>query len=196
MSNYYITPATGSSSQLELGCGRENQHPAEGALRPPIEQLQLEFRSVGEKMLEWGPRPREAGPLGLRLSSPGERERNAVKAIRVGGGSICCSSVQSPTHLSNSKTFSNPFEPFQIKWEVSFSKELCRTSLLCRHYDSACICICIMWLNNKFLLSCLEQTTKYIGPYANSHYLFWLRWCHLLIKWQASKINRSVPTPR
>ena len=27
--------------QLEIRCGRENQHPAEGTLRPPIEQLQL-----------------------------------------------------------------------------------------------------------------------------------------------------------
>ena len=29
-------------NQLEKRCGRENQHPAEGALRSPIEQLQLE----------------------------------------------------------------------------------------------------------------------------------------------------------
>ena len=29
-----------------------------------------------------------------------------------------------------------------IKWEVYFSKELCRSSLL-RRYDSACICICV-----------------------------------------------------
>ena len=42
------------------------------------------FKSVGEKMLEWGTCPREAGPPGPRLSSPGERERNAVMAIRVG----------------------------------------------------------------------------------------------------------------
>ena len=40
-------------------------------------------------------------------------------------GSICCSSVQSPTHLSHNNTFRNPFEPFQRKWEVYFSKELC-----------------------------------------------------------------------
>ena len=37
--NYYITPATGISNQLEWRCGRENHQPAEGALRPPIEQL-------------------------------------------------------------------------------------------------------------------------------------------------------------
>ena len=40
-------------------------------------------------------------------------------------------------------------EPFQIKWEVYFSKELCCSSLLCCCYDSACICICIMWLYNN-----------------------------------------------
>ena len=96
----------------------------------PIEPLK--FRSVGEKMLEWGTYPREAGPPSPRLSSPGERERNTAMAIRVGGW-ICCSSVRSPTP-SHSKTFSNPFEVFQIKWEVYFSKELCRSSLLCRRY--------------------------------------------------------------
>ena len=58
-------------------------------------------------------------------------------------GSICCSSVRSPTP-SHSKTFSNPFEPFQIKWGMYFSKELCRSSLLCRCYDSACICVGIV----------------------------------------------------
>ena len=46
---------------------------------------------------------------------------------------------------SHSKTFSNPFEPFQIKWEVYFFKELCRSSSL-RRYVFACICISIMWL--------------------------------------------------
>ena len=49
MSNYYITPATGSSDQLERRCWNENHIP------------------------------------GARLSSPGERERNAVIARKVGG---------------------------------------------------------------------------------------------------------------
>ena len=40
-------------------------------------------------------------------------------------GSIWCSSVPSPTHLSRNNTFRNPFDTFQIKWEVYFSKELC-----------------------------------------------------------------------
>ena len=98
-SNYYITPATGSSNQLEIRCCRENQHPAEWALRTPSEQ----FRSVGEKMLEWGPCSREAGPSGPRLSSPGERERNAVMAIRVGVNMLQFCSVSNP--LSHTTPF-------------------------------------------------------------------------------------------
>ena len=46
-------------------------------------------------------------------------------------GSICCSSVRSPTPSHT--------QPFQIKWEVYFSKDLCRSSLLCHRYDSACM---------------------------------------------------------
>ena len=37
----------------------------------------LGIKRVGDKMRERKPAPREAGPPGLRLSSPGERERNA-----------------------------------------------------------------------------------------------------------------------
>ena len=83
MSNYYITPATGSSDRLERRCWNENHVQA------------------------------EAGPPGPQLSSLGERERNAVIARRVMGWSICCSSVQSPTHLSQIIPFitlSNSFE--------------------------------------------------------------------------------------
>ncbi len=39
-------------------------------------------------------------------------------------------------YLSHSKTFSNPFEPFQIKWEVYFSKELCVLAFIVSRYDS------------------------------------------------------------
>ena len=84
-SNYYITPATGSSSQLEVRCCTENQHPSEVDLRTPDWAVEVQsLRWVGENMLEWGPFPREARPPGPRLSSPGERERNAVMSIRVG----------------------------------------------------------------------------------------------------------------
>ena len=42
--NYYITQAQEIQSvwrpdQLETRCGRESQHPTEGALRPPINQF-------------------------------------------------------------------------------------------------------------------------------------------------------------
>ena len=114
-------------NQLELRCGRENQHPAEGVLRPPIEQL--EIRPVGEKMLEWGTCPREAGPPGPRLSCTGEEERNAIIARRLGVNMLqFCSVSNSLSHTTLS-----------IKLEVYFSKELSRSSLLCCPYDSACM---------------------------------------------------------
>ena len=122
--------------QLETRCGKESQHQAEGAIRPPINQFgdQTSWREdAGMRTC-----PREAGPPGPRLSSPGERERNTVKANRVGVNMLqFCSVSKSLSH----KTLS-------IKWEVYFSRELYRSSLLCRRYDSACICrcICIMCL--------------------------------------------------
>ena len=85
----------------------------------------------------------EAGPPGSRLSSPGEQERNPVIARRV-GGSICCSSVQSPTHLSHTT--------LSIKWEVYFSKELCPLVLIVLNmfpHVYVHSCICIMWLYNN-----------------------------------------------
>ena len=46
-------------NQLERGCGREDQHPAEGALGPPIEQLQLEIDARLRNMSQrgWARRP-------------------------------------------------------------------------------------------------------------------------------------------
>ena len=71
-----------------------------------------------------------------RLSSPGERKRNAVMANRVGVNMLQFYSV------SNSLSHTT----LSIKWEVYISKELYRSSLLCRRYDSACICI---WVYNS-----------------------------------------------
>ena len=91
-------------------------------------------------MMDWGTCPREAGPPGPRLSSPGEQERNAVMVNRVGVNMLqFCSVSNSLSHATLS-----------IKWEVYFSKELCRSSLLCRRYDSECICI--MWLYNSMMI--------------------------------------------
>ena len=64
-SNYYITPATGSSNQLEKRCCRENQHPAEGALRTPDWAVavgdQISWREdAGMRNMSqrgWAPRP-------------------------------------------------------------------------------------------------------------------------------------------
>ena len=59
---------------------------------------------VGDKMRQRKPAPREAGPPGPRLSSPGEQERNAVMAYRVGVNMLQFCSVSnslSHTALSN-----------------------------------------------------------------------------------------------
>ena len=90
---------------------------------------QLEIRPVGEKMLDWGTCLRKAGPPGPRLSSPEERERNAVMANRVRVNMLQFCSVSNSLSLTT----------ISIKWEVYFSKGLCRSSLLCRRYDSACM---------------------------------------------------------
>ena len=120
-------------NQLEIRCGRKDQHPARGGgAQAPIEQL--EIRRVEEMMLEWGTRPTEAGSLGPRLNSTGEEERNAIMARRVGVNMLQFCSVSSSLSHTN----------LSIKSVVYFSKELCRSSLLCRHYYSACICVCIV----------------------------------------------------
>ena len=103
----YNSVRTGSQAvwrpdQLERRCGRESQHPAEGASGLLIKSL--EIRPVGEKMLDWGTCPREAGPPGPRLSSSGEWERNVVMANRVGINMLQFYSVSnslSHTTLSN-----------------------------------------------------------------------------------------------
>ena len=87
-SNYYITPATGSSDQLERRCWNENHVSAEAwTPMPPFEQpWSMGKKSCGGHMLQF------------------------------------CSVSNSPL---TDNTFRNHFEPFQIKWEVYFSKELC-----------------------------------------------------------------------
>ena len=62
-------------------------------------------------MLEREACPREAGPPGPRLSSPGERERNAVMAIRVGGQYVAILfGLQLPLTVKPLVTLSNPFK--------------------------------------------------------------------------------------
>ena len=132
----YNSVRTGSQlvwrpDQLETRCGRESQHPAEWALRPSIEQLQLERRCwIEEHVLE------RLGP-----QAPGWAAQENGKETQlwpIEWGSICYSSVRSstPSHT----------QPFQIKWKVYFSKRLCRSSLLCRCVLHACIYI---WVYNN-----------------------------------------------
>ena len=78
---------------------------------------QLSIRPVGEK--SWN---EEHAPERLVPQATGWAAQENGKETLLWPeewGSICCSSVRSPTP-SHSKTFSNPFEPFQIKWEVYF----------------------------------------------------------------------------
>ena len=95
--------------------------------------ISLEIRQVGEKMLDWGTCPREVGPPGPGWAAQENRKETQLWPIE--WGSICCSSVRSPTPSHT--------QPFQQKWEVYFSKDLCCLSSLCRRYITACICICV-----------------------------------------------------
>ena len=93
------------SDELEIRCGRENQHPERLGPQVPGWAAQENGKETQLWPIEWG--------------------------------SISCSSDRSltPSHT----------QPFQIKWEVYFSKNCVARLLLCR-YDSACICI---WVYNK-----------------------------------------------
>ena len=92
--NNYITRMK-SGSQLGIRCGRENQHPAEGA---PIEQLK--FRSVGEKMLECGTCPRKAGPPRLPVEQPRRTEKKRCYDHKSGGQYIAVLfSLQLTSHI-------------------------------------------------------------------------------------------------
>ena len=68
---------------------------------------------------------RELGPWASGWAAQENEKETRLWPIE--WGSICCSSVWSPTPSYT--------QPFQINWEVYFSKELCR---LCR-YDSLCM---------------------------------------------------------
>ena len=88
-----------------------------------------ESQSVGEKMLEWEPCPNR-----------GWVARPPVEHPRRTGKKCCCSQKSSGVNMLQfcsvynspltDNTFRNPFEIFQIKWEVYFSKELCPLILI------------------------------------------------------------------
>ena len=81
---------------------------------------QLGIRRVGEKMLEWEHVPGRLGPQDPSWAAQENGKETRLWPIE--WGSICCSSVQSPTPSHT--------QPFQIKWEVYFSKN-CVAPLYC-----------------------------------------------------------------
>ena len=85
----------------------------------------------------------------------GRENQHPVEQTRRTGKKRCCihrSGVNMLQFCSVSNSLSHT--TLSIKWGVYFSKDLCRSSLLCRRYDSACICI---WVYNKCILQ-LQMT--------------------------------------
>ena len=95
--NYYITECTGNSMswrQDAVEKASTKQREPSGPRLMSLEIREMEKWCCREKSTQ-----QRAGPPGLRLSNPRERERNADG--HKSGGSICCSSVRSPTPLSH-----------------------------------------------------------------------------------------------
>ena len=133
----YITQCTGNSMSLETRCGRESPHPVEGALGTPGQRVWRSERWRNDAV-EKTALSRKLGPQASRLSSPGERERNADGHKSGGQYVAVLFGLQLPLT-----------QPFQIKWEVYFSKRLCRSSLSLRLY---CVIVMIshacIWVYN------------------------------------------------
>ena len=123
------------SDQLEIRCGRENQHPVEGALRPRLSSCSWREDAGMRNMSQrgWAPRP--------SVEQPRRTGKKRCYGHKSGGQYVVV------PFFSNSLSHTT----LSIKWELDFSKELCPSSLLCRCYDSTCICICVCicsWLYN------------------------------------------------
>ena len=97
---------------------------------------------VGRKSVSWrqdvvekASTQQRAGSPSLRLSNPGERERHNAEGNKNGGQYVAVLfGLQLPlTH--------NPFNKVR---GIFFQKKCLRSSLLCRCYDFACICVCIV----------------------------------------------------
>ena len=126
--NYYITECTGNS-------------------------ISLETRPVGDKMRYWKPAPSRLGPQASGWAAQESGKETQLWPIE--WGSICCSSVRSPTPSHT--------QPFQIKWEVYFSKN-CVARLYCvvvmilhASVDVYVLCDCIVGHG------CDNTTKRYIS---------------------------------
>ena len=142
-----------SKDELETRCGRESHTRSKGPREPRWsfgDQLGIRCSKEIHHLAE------RTGPLGLRLSSPGERERHKADGHKSGGQYIAVF-VQSPTP-SHSKTLSNPFRTLTIKWEVYIL--LKKTSLVLYHCVivilSAWICIWVYNIRTRVLDFSLE----------------------------------------
>ena len=113
-SNNYITRCTGSSiswrsDQLEIRCGRENQHPAEGALRTPdwAVEVQISWREdAGMRNMSqrgWAPRP--------AVEQPRITGKKRCYGHKNGGQHVAVLfSLQLPLTLKPFVTLSKPFK--------------------------------------------------------------------------------------
>ena len=167
--NYYITQwdwksVSWRSDELETRCGRESHHPTEGALGTPSEF----WRPVGQKMLEWEHVPERLGP-----QAPGwadkENENDTRRSPEGLGRSICCSLCSVSNSLSHT-------QPFQIKWEVYFFKEVFARLYSLRQYVS-CMYMCIYayllwWLYNSHS-KVKDSSLHYYLPIAGESRALW-----------------------
>ena len=151
--NYYITECTGNSISWRQDAVEKASTQQREPSYPRL--ISLEIRWVGEKMLEWEHVPERLGP-----QVPGWAAQENEKETRlwpIEWGSICCSSVWSPTPSHT--------QFFQIKWEVYFSKN-CVARLYCvvvmilhAYVDVYVLCVCIVGHGNttvSYLLNCLK----------------------------------------
>ena len=92
-------------------------------------------------------------------------------------------------------------QTFQIKWEVYFSKRLCRTLVLCSCYDFACICVCIVGQDGSHTtLTYFEAAVKHMSHYAifvlfHQHYrlLFLCNCFRFFCKHKISHYSEGMP---
>ena len=125
--NYYITQCTGNSTcfwrsvswkqdAVEKASTRQKgpRDPRLRVWRP--DQLETRCGRENQQLERLGPRA-----SGWAAQENGKRNTDGYKRT---GGSICCSSVPSPTPSHT--------QPFQINWEVYFTKRLCHSSLSLR----------------------------------------------------------------
>ena len=184
--NYYITQSRQEVRQLELEtrCGKGSHARPKRPLGPlmswgPKKLLircdrESHSRSKGpsglpvvlethwwQDMVEKASTQQKAESLGLRLSSPGERERHNADG-HTSGGQYIAVYVRSPTP-SHTQTLSSPFWTLTIKWEVHIFIK--KSSLVLYHCVVVILSawICIWQYNSRTICPHPPGSTKNIG---------------------------------